>query len=81
MREGQIRAALNSSVVGITKGIMGKYGLGYEAAYKKLMNTEFFDLLNDIETGLYLEPMGYLCEACELEMEKGVEAMKHYISL
>lgn len=48
-------------------------------AYKKLTSTDFFKLLDDLETGLYLEPDAYLCEACLLELEKGPEAMYEFI--
>ncbi len=81
MTEGKIQAAIGISVVAVTKYLMEHFAISYEEAYKKLMDTEFFELLNDVETGLYLEPSAYLCEACLLEIEQGSDAMHDYICL
>lgn len=35
--------------------IMEKNGINQELAYKKLMKTELYKLLNDVETRLYLK--------------------------
>lgn len=47
---------------------------------EQYVGTDFFDRLNDPETGLIYEPEGNLCEACILELEQGKEAMYHYIT-
>ncbi|MCC8128213.1 MAG: hypothetical protein LIO92_12620, partial [Clostridiales bacterium] len=60
MTEGKARVTLGLSVVTITKYLMERFNLSHEDAYKKLINTDFFERLNDLETGLYLEPDQYL---------------------
>ncbi|MCD8361939.1 MAG: hypothetical protein LUC98_03070 [Lachnospiraceae bacterium] len=80
MTEGKARVTLGLSVVTFTKYLMGRFNLSHEDAYKKLINTDFFERLNDLETGLYLEPDQYLCKACVLELEQGKAAMYDFIN-
>lgn len=80
MTEGKARVTLGLSVVTITKYLMERFHLSHEDAYKKLLNTDFFERLNDLETGLYLEPDQYLCKACVLELEQGKAAMYDFIN-
>ncbi len=80
MTEGKARVALGLSVVTITKYLMERFNLSHEDAYKKLINTDFFERLNDLETGLYLESDQYLCKACVLELEQGKAAMYDFIN-
>lgn len=80
MTEGKARVTLGLSVVTITKYLMERFSLSHEDAYKKLINTDFFERLNDLETGLYLEPDQYLCKACVLELEQGKAAMYDFIN-
>ena len=80
MTEGKARVMLGLSVVTITKYLMERFNLSHEDAYKKLINTDFFERLNDLETGLYLEPDQYLCKACVLELEQGKAAMYDFIN-
>lgn len=64
----------------ITKYLMEYFSISHEDAYKKLVNTDFFERLNDYETGLCLEPDQYLCKACILELEQGKTAMYEFIN-
>lgn len=80
MTDGKAKTALGLSVVAITKYLMERFSIGHEEAYRRLAATDFFELLNDLGTGLYLEPDEYLCEGCLLELEKGPEAMYEFIS-
>ncbi len=79
MTTGKAQTALGLSVVAITKRLMEYFSVGHEEAYRKLVSTDFFELLNDLDTGLYLEPDEYLFEGCLLELEKGSEAMYEFI--
>lgn len=78
--EGKIETAQGISVVAITKFLMKYFSINQEEAYRRLAGTDFYELLNDCETGLYLEPDSYLCESCLLELEQGKEAMYEYIN-
>ncbi|MCD8157229.1 MAG: hypothetical protein LUD53_07390 [Clostridiales bacterium] len=80
MTEGKAQVALGLSVVTITKYLMEHFSVSHEEAYKKLADTDFYERLNDVETGLYLEPDQYLCRACILELEQGKAAMYEFIN-
>jgi len=56
MCERKIETTTGMCVVALTKHIMEKQVLEYEAAYKKLLTTELYHLLQDSETRLFLEP-------------------------
>ena len=79
MTNGKAQTALGLSVVAITKGLMEHFSSGHEEAYRRLVSTDFFGLLNDLDTGLYLESDAYLLEACLLELEKSPDAMYEFI--
>ncbi len=80
MTEKKMEVATGLSVIAVTKYLMKCYSVSYEEAYRMLIATEFFNLLNNPETGLNLEPANYLCEACRLELEDGKDAMYNYIN-
>ena len=62
------------------KHIMEKYGISEDKAYAKLMGSELYSLLMDPETNLFLETNQYLCTACDLEFDKGVDALYEYVN-
>lgn len=80
MTDGKLQMALGVSVIAITKYLMEHLSVTHEEAYKKLVDTDFYELLNDIDTGLYLETNEYLCKACMLELESGKDAMYDFIN-
>lgn len=80
MSESKIETTIGLSVVALTRFLMSKYQLNQEESYRKLMGTELFKLLNDEETRLYLETNEYLCQACEEEMNGGLEALYTFIN-
>ena len=59
---------------------MEKQNLDHEAAYKKLLLTELYRLLQDPETRLFLEVNEYLIDACDIELEHGKDALYEYIN-
>lgn|GEM_PF-512956 len=67
-------------VINLTKYLMDKYSLDLESAYRKFVNTDFYELLNDPESRLYLETDEYLRTGCMLELEQGKEAMYQFIN-
>lgn len=81
MNESKIETATGMCVVAITKYIMKKHNLNYEMAYKKLLMTELYKLLQDAETRLFLETNEYLCQAYDKEIELGKSALYEYINL
>ena len=81
MKDERKQTTLGLSVVAVTKYLMKRYSIDHESAYKKLASTKFFELLNDLDTGLYLEPEKYLNDACALELEQGQDAMYQFINV
>lgn len=79
MSENKIETTKGMCVVSLTKHIMEKWELGYEDAYKKLLTTELYQLLQDSETRLFLETNEYLNEAYDRESEGGKDALYQYI--
>lgn len=41
---------------------------------------ELYNLLLDMETRLFLETNEYLCEACDRELDRGVDALYEFIN-
>lgn len=80
MADGKVQTAVGVTVIEVTKHIMNMYQIDQEAAYKKLLNTDFYGLLNDLDTNLYLETNEYLCKACELELREGKDSFYAYIN-
>ena len=80
MTKGRKQTVLGLSIVSITKCLMERYSIDHESAYRKVAATHFFELLNDPDTGLYLEPDKYLRDACLLELEQGQNAMYQFIN-
>lgn len=80
MSEGKIETTTGMCVVALTKHIMKKQNLDFEASYKKLLTTELYKLLQDAETRLFLETNEYLCEAYDKEITFGKDALYEYIN-
>ncbi|MCM1189739.1 MAG: hypothetical protein NC541_10655 [bacterium] len=64
----------------LTKHLMKRQNIDYEAAYKMLLRMEIYKLLSDAETRLYFETNEYLCGACDNELEGGKDALYEYIN-
>ncbi len=80
MTDKKAETAAGLSAVAVTKYLMEQFAISHEEAYRKLVATDFFDRLNDSETGLSLEPDEYLCNACMLELKEGKDAMYEFIN-
>ena len=80
MSESKIETATGLCVVALTKYMMQKQKLDFETAYKKLLITELYQLLQDAETRLYLETNEYLIAACDRELEGGKDALYEFIN-
>ncbi|MBO5192409.1 MAG: hypothetical protein J6C22_15590 [Bacteroides sp.] len=59
---------------------MKKCQMNYEDAYKTLLGTELYKLLQDEETRLFLETNEYLCNAYDQEEDYGKAALYNYIN-
>ena len=79
MPESQIETAKGNSTIALTRHIMEKYNLTQEKAFAKLSATEFYGLLNDTGTNLFLETNDYLCKACDFELDGNVDEMYSFI--
>lgn len=80
MTDSQIETTIGLCVVALTKCIMKKKEINHEDAYRYLLNMELYSLLLEPETRLFLETNDYLCTACEIEMDKGIDEMYNYIN-
>lgn len=79
MNESKIQTTTGMCVVALTKYIMKKEEIDYEKAYKMLLHTELYQLLQDSQTGLFLETNEYLAGAYDKESESGIDALYEYI--
>lgn len=80
MSEGKIEVSTGMCVVALTRYIMKKRQVGYEDAYKILLATELYKLLQDAETRLFLETNEYLAEAYDCEADLGIDALYEYVN-
>lgn len=81
MTESKIITAKGMCVIALTKYIMKKEQLDNEHAYRKLLESELYKLLNDAETGLFLEENEYLFEAYDKEYSEGKDELYNYINV
>lgn len=79
MSESKIETTKGNCVIALTRHIMNKLNLPQDKAFAKLSSTEFFNLLNDTETNLYMETNDYLCEAFDFELDGSLEKMYSFI--
>ena len=75
MTETAARTLVANSVVGLTRFIVKKNHISKDRAYMKLYRTELFGLLENLDTGLYLEPNERLIDLLKVEMEEGREML------
>ena len=75
MSESKIETTKGNCAIALTRHIMDKFNLSQDKAFAKLSSTEFFGLLNDSETNLFMETNDYLCEACDYELSGNTDRM------
>ena len=75
MTDAMIQNAIASSVVGLTRHIMEKYGKSDAEAYRMVYDSELFKLLSDAHTRLFLSTNRELCACLDAEMEQGLPAL------
>ena len=80
MSGSKIETTKGLCAVAITKLLMKKYGYRQDDAYAKLLTLELYQLLTDDGTRLFLETNKYLCQCCEIEVEKGSDALYAFIN-
>lgn len=79
MPESKIETIKGNCVVALTKFIMKKFNIPQDKAFSKLYSTDFFELLNDTQTNLFMETNEYLCHACDLELSGDKGRMYYFI--
>ena len=79
MTAEKARVVIGNRVVDLTCYIMERDGLSQDNAYAALYRTEFFNLLSDPETRLFLEDDDYLRQSYETEVGSGVDALYNFI--
>ncbi|MCI9282225.1 MAG: hypothetical protein HFG56_02930 [Lachnospiraceae bacterium] len=80
MKESKIETTIGLCVVALSKFLMKKYSVLEEEAYQRLMEMELYELLLDTDTRLYLESNEFLIQCCEIECDKGKEALYRFIN-
>jgi len=80
MTTSQIETTMSLCIIAVTKHIMKMKNIGHEEAYKFLLGLEIYTLLNDADSRMFLETNEYLCEACRIEIEEGIDAFYEYIN-
>jgi len=79
MTVAKARTIIGNRVVALTRYLMEREGVPRDVAYAKLFGTEFFTLLSDSETGLFLEDDDYLRTAYLKEVSEGADAMYEFV--
>ena len=79
MDEKKIEHLKGLSVIAATKRLMQKYNLSHEEAYKKLLESAIYTVLNNSDSNLFLENDNYLNTALDLEFTAGKDAMYQFI--
>ena len=80
MKGSKIETTIGLCVVALSKFLMKKYNVSEDEAYQRLMEMELYELLLDVDTRLYLEPNEFLIRCCEIECDKGKEALYRFIN-
>ena len=75
MTDAMIQNAIASSVVGLTRHVMAKYGKPDAEAYRMVYDSELFKLLSDANTRLFLSTNKELSAFLDAEMERGRSAL------
>lgn len=81
MSESKIETTKGLCVIALTKYLMHYYGETQEAAYRRLLSMELYELLLDDDTRMFLETNEYLCKCCRIECEQGKDALYEYINI
>lgn len=81
MCKSKIETTTGMCVVALTRHIMETNLTDYETAYRTLLTTELYQLLQDEETGLFLETNRFLCEAYDKEVAFGKDALYEFINV
>lgn len=75
MTESMVQNAISSSVVGLTRHVMRKFGMPADEAYRLVYDSELFKLLSDPATRLFLETNEELCGYYDVERTVGKPAL------
>ena len=75
MTNARAKTAIANSVVGLTRFLVRQNHISKEHAYIKLYQTELFGLLNNVRTGLFLEPNDRLIDLLKIELQEGVTGL------
>jgi len=79
MTSEKARVVTGNRVVDLTRSLMERDGVTHDVAYARLYATEFFRLLSDPETRLFLEDDDYLRSALECELRDGINSLYEFI--
>lgn len=79
MDELKIEHMKGLCIIEATKYLMQKDNISHEEAFKKILSTDFYNLLMNTDTSIYLENDNYIKEALTLELSEGKSAMYDFI--
>ncbi len=80
MDASRIQTTQGHCVVALTRHLMTRLSLSQDEAYRKLINLSIYAVLMEPDSNLYLETNDYLCEACDVELDCGADAVIDYIN-
>lgn len=66
-------------VIEATKHLMQKYSLSHDEAYKKLLSTDFYNVLMNTDAALFLENDEYIKKSLDLELLESKDSMYTFI--
>lgn len=75
MTEERIRNTMAECAVGLTRHVMEIDKISHDEAYCKVLASELFELVNNSDTRLYLEPNAELSRLYDIEMAGGIDAL------
>lgn len=80
MNSSKVKKAIESKIIYMVKVIMEKENCTEAVAFKHFKTSKLYEILTDEKSGLYLEPIEFLCEAYQLEIKQSPQEMIKYIN-
>ena len=79
MTPGKFDVVVGNLVTILTRHLMDARNLSMEEAFGRLYGTEFYALLSDADSRLFLEEDDFLKRCVDIELDSGVDALYAFI--
>lgn len=80
MTEERIRNTIGECAIGLTCHVMDRDASSHDVAYRQVLGSELFKLINDPDTRLYLETNRELIRLYDIEKNLGIDALYQAIA-